>query len=69
MSEHSAENNLDCNDLLLKLLSSLIASSSIFWTSGAIDFEMMASLRRKQCEENNSRALMLGKCGESFQAS
>jgi hypothetical protein len=48
MAENSAEDNLDCNDLLLELLSNLIATASIFWTSGAVD---LASLQRERCGE------------------
>jgi hypothetical protein len=56
MAEHSAENNLDCNGLLLILLTILVVLSSTFWTSGTTDFEMRAPLMQETVCKNSSRA-------------
>ena len=67
MSEHSVEDNLDFNGLLLLWLAILIVSSNTFWSSGITDFEMRASLSVQEtvCEKIG-RVLLFGQCNETF---
>jgi hypothetical protein len=47
--QNCAENNLDCNGLLLMQLTISIVSSSNVWTLGTTYIEMRVSVCRKQC--------------------